>query len=368
MNLRAAALALLVAACQGGKQPGGDAGNGTPDSAVAPDAPGPPADAVVADADTRPLPDLTIGGDRLRVDLSVDVKDFATDACELDPQEDCIGGPGARTLLRFAVETPNIGNADLLLGTPSDSNENFVYSACHDHYHYEGYAGFALVDGSETVAAGHKQAFCLLDSERYIDDPSVATDGMYWCGYQGIQRGWSDVYHTRLGCQFIDVTGVAPGSYLLRVVLNQAETLEELSYDNNQIEVPVTVGDPDLLTPTEDCPADLEARVTRGSHRECGWTLQQTFDCTPGRELRVGCSTCNGIGSCTGDPMIRVCDPAHPGGNCTEPGALGYNDDSCSECPRVKDIDCPASGQVAVYVGAAELGQDYGCNLEIREL
>lgn len=367
MHHRTAALALIVLACQGGKQPAGDAGDPA-DASAAPDAPPSSPDAEPADADTRPLPDLTIGGDRLRVDLSIDQKEFSTDACELDPQEDCIGGSGVRTLLRFAVETPNIGNADMFLGTPSSNNPNFVYSACHDHYHYEGYAGFELLDGSDLVAAGHKQAFCLLDSERYLDDPSVAEDGMYSCVYQGIQRGWSDVYHTRLGCQFIDVTGVAPGSYTLRVVLNQAQTLEELRYDNNVIEVPVTFGDPDLLMPTEDCPADVEARVTRGSHRECGWTLQQTFACEPGRELRVGCSSCNGIGSCTGDPMIRVCDPAHPGGNCTEPAALGYNDDSCSLCPRVKDIACPASGMVEVYVAAAELGEAYTCDLQLREL
>jgi len=359
----AALVALLSSACQSGHSTP-DGGGG--DAASAIDAPPPVIDAEPPDADLRALPDITVGADRLRVDLAVDQHTYAGDSCELDPMEDCILAPGDRTLLRFAVETPNIGNADLFLGSPNPSNPNFQYSSCHGHYHFVGYANFQLVDADDQVAAvGHKQAFCLLDSERYLDDPDVATAEKYWCGYQGIQRGWSDVYHTRLACQFIDITGVPDGDYTLRISLNQNHTLEELDYDNNVVDVPVTIGDPALAGPTEDCPADLGAHATTGSHRECGWTLQQSFDCTPGATIRVGCSDCSNLGTCTGDPMIRVCDPAHPGGNCTDASAIGSNDDACSLCPRANNLRCPASGQVDVYVGAAVLGEAYTCNLAI---
>jgi hypothetical protein len=370
MTRRCALAFCLLAACGGGDAADVDAsGTGADAADPLPDAMMSLPDAAMYDADTRPLPDIMVGIDRLRADLAVDVRTFAADACELDPQEDCIGGPGERTLLRFAVETPNIGNADLFLGTPNPSNPLFQYSGCHDHYHYEGYANFELRDaGSEVAAAGHKQAFCLLDSERYIDEPDVSMNSMYHCGYQGIQRGWSDVYHSRLPCQFIDITGVAPGDYTLHVVLNENQSLEELSYANNVVDVPVTIGSAELAGPTEDCPAELAAHATTGSHRECGWTKQQTYSCTPGVELRIGCSSCNSIGTCTGDPMIRVCDASVPGGNCTDSSRLAANDDSCSLCPRAKDFDCPASGMVDVFVGAAELGEAYTCNLAIIEL
>lgn len=336
-------------------------GDGGPRVAPAPDADLP-------DADSRLLPDLTVDRDRMISDLTVQVVDFAADACELDPQEDCIGGPGERTLLRFAVETPNIGTDDLVLGMPTDDNDNFEYSSCHDHYHFRGYAEFRLVDAAgDDVAVGHKQAFCLLDSEPYLtDDPTVGTVARYWCGFQGIQRGWSDVYHTGLPCQFIDITDTPPGTYTLRVELNSERRLEELRYDNNLAEVDVTVGDPALEVPTEACDPGLSPRSVGQIDRECGWTPAETFDCTPGQLYRVGCSACAGIGSCTGDPMLRVCDPAAAGDNCSHPARILENQDACDACPRVRDLECPASGRLAVYSAAREVGTSYTCALELQ--
>lgn len=354
---------MLLAAC-------GDSPSGTTDASVAdamlapPDASLP--DAMPPDADTRPLPDLTINPARAEVDLAIEKRIFEPDACELQPADDCINGSGERTLLRFAVETPNVGNADMELGTPNPQNESFSYSECHMHYHFDGYAEYRLIDDNgNDVAFGHKQAFCLLDSSRWdTDDPTVATESKYWCGFQGIQRGWSDVYHTRLSCQFIDVTDTPPGNYTLRITLNNEMGLEELSYDNNLAEIPVTIGDPNLLTPTEACP-DVDDHSLDGTHRECGWTLAQTFDCTPGQDVRIGCSDCANIGSCTGDPMLRVCDQARSDGNCSEPGALAFDDDTCDACPRVRDVRCPASGKLDVYTAPSRVGEAYTCNLQM---
>lgn len=352
------AVALTAGALACGDNTAVDAGAAPIDARLIPDA-APP------DADTRPLPDLVVDRDRLRADLAIEHRSFAADACELLPEEGCIAAAGDRTLLRFAVETPNLGNTNLELGDPA-GNPAFQYSACHDHYHYKGFADFQLVDADgNAVATGHKQAFCLMDTYKVSDDPTVAAGPKYHCGFQGIQRGWSDVYDTRLPCQFVDITDTPPGNYTLRIELNHDQTLEELSYANDTVEVPVTLGDPDLTTPTEACDQTLSNHALEGPHRECGWTKQQTLTCTPGQLYRVGCSTCANIGTCTGNPMLRICDPANPDPNCSFPAALAFNDDTCDACPRTRDVPCPDSGQLDVYTAPSVPGGSYTCNLAI---
>src|SRR5690606_3893850 len=138
-----------------------------------------------------------IAVERTLIDLSIAEADFIIDACELDPSEACIGAPGTRRLLHFSVETPNLGDGDLVLGRPADDDERFAYSMCHAHYHFLSYATYRLVDADDqVVASGRKQAFCLLDTRRLLDEEGVGIAPRYTCEYQGLQRGWSDVYET----------------------------------------------------------------------------------------------------------------------------------------------------------------------------
>ncbi|RMH41357.1 MAG: hypothetical protein D6689_11350 [Deltaproteobacteria bacterium] len=363
-----AALALWTAASACGAPP--DAAPGDASAPAPPDAS--PADAAPPDTPApdaaAPGPDLTLNAARAIADLSVEGDTFAADACELDPAEACVGAPGDRRLLRFAVETPNLGLEDLQLGRPSADNPNYVFSECHGHYHFEGYAVYRLeTPAGDLVVPGRKQAFCLLDWQKYAaDDPTVSDSARYVCSFQGIQRGWSDVYEARLPCQFLDITGVPDGDYVLAIELNAEHRLPEMRYDNNVARIPVRLGDPALSGPTEPCPAEVDAYSTRGAHRECGWDALGTWECEPGRRLRIGCAAACGLGACTGDPMLRVCDPADPWGNCSATRALGANDDACgSACPRVRDVVCPASGQLAVYAAARELGAAYTCEVDL---
>jgi hypothetical protein len=143
-----------------------------------------------------------------------------------------------RKLLRFSTRTPNVGTADLRLGDPRAGGP-FVYSACHQHYHFIGYANYRLIGGGgQTVATGHKQAFCLLDL-----DPNSANAGepKYHCLNQGISAGWADVYDRYLDCQWVDITGVAPGTYTLEVSINPGQTIRESNYGNNVARTTVTV-------------------------------------------------------------------------------------------------------------------------------
>lgn len=357
--LPAAAFAAAALAAAGCSSPPGGA---PPASDAATPRDGAPADAPAPDA-AAGTPDLIVHAGRATADLTVTTRVFAPDACELNVEEDCVLAPGTRRLLHFAVETPNVGDGDLVLGEPQPDNPNLMYSECHGHYHFEGYAAYRLIDaGGAEVAVGRKQAFCLLDSSRWItDDPTVPVTARYHCEYQGIQRGWADVYHTRLPCQFIDVTGVPDGSYTLEIELNQERALEELDYDNNRAVIPIELGASELETPTEPCPEDLDDRASAGLHRECGWQLAATFDCPAGTTTQVGCADQCGLGSCTGDPMIRVCDAAE--GNCSYPASaeVGESDDHQGACPCDLSVKCPASGQIAVYTAPKRVGAAYQC-------
>jgi hypothetical protein len=193
------------------------------------------------------MPDLVLDTAMLGTSTSFDLQSFAPNACELQAIDRCVGGPGPRTLLRFSVFAVNEGTADLVLGVPPmiepPNHGEFVFSACHNHYHFDSFARYELRQpGTTTVAApGQKRSFCVEDT-RF----ATSTAPMKYCcrpecgNRQGVQVGWGDLYPSTLACQWIDVTGVAPGDYDLCVFLNTEQLLAE-SPDGNAGCVPVTI-------------------------------------------------------------------------------------------------------------------------------
>jgi hypothetical protein len=187
------------------------------------------------------LADLAIDAQHALETANMRTINFQEGSCSF--AEGCVEALGQRDLLRFSLRTPNIGDGDLFLGDPT-GNALFVYSSCHDHYHFEGYANYRLLDmNMNEVARGHKQAFCLLDWEPYTQD--AAQQPKYDCDWQGIQKGWADTYEGigqgALPCQWVDVTDVPPGDYLLEITLNIDHTLGEKDYSNNMELVPITL-------------------------------------------------------------------------------------------------------------------------------
>jgi hypothetical protein len=181
------------------------------------------------------LPDLTIDAAHAAATAFVDEQVFEAGACEL--VEGCIAAPGSRRLLRFALRTANAGPGPLVLGDPAGS-PFFTFSPCHGHYHFDGFARYRLLHLDRTVAAvGHKQAFCLYDVLQV--DPEASTEGVFTCEDQGLSVGWADNYSEQLGCQWVDVTGVSAGDYLLELTVNGPQVLAEADYGNNQVVVPV---------------------------------------------------------------------------------------------------------------------------------
>jgi hypothetical protein len=186
----------------------------------------------------------------------------------LQPADLCVTAPGARKLLRFDVLARNVGDADLVVGRPDpddrlpNGDPKWAFSTCpdHNHWHFETFARYELLvpGGGEQVAAGSKRAFCLRDS--------IAGDGRggaprYCCGeneacehagVQGISAGWGDLYSAALDCQWIDVTDVPPGDYVLRVRLNTAGVLPDADASNDVASVPVTLAGPSDAEPAPE--------------------------------------------------------------------------------------------------------------------
>ena len=162
-----------------------------------------------------PLPDLRVVADESSVRIRQET--FAADSCAL--LEGCVGAPGSRRLLRFSMYTRNVGAADLVLGVPANRPDQYSYDACHDHYHFKGFANYQLIDeGGNVVAEGAKIAQCVWDSGSWAW-PSARL-GSFTCYNQGIAVGWEDEYAYDLDCQWIDITGVPAGDYTVRVAIN----------------------------------------------------------------------------------------------------------------------------------------------------
>lgn len=309
---------------------------------------------------------------------------FSAEACEV--MEGCTL-PGRRRLLRFNLSTANTGTADLVVGDPSypdgGARPGFVYAPCHDHFHFEGFADYRLVtmEGRE-VGRGHKQAFCLEDSDHAPGVPLrvVADRDRFTCLRQGIHAGWMDVYLRTLACQYVDVTDVPPGRYRLRVTVNGERRIRETRYDDNVTELLVELppwgapvdagsgggGDAAVIDPTLPC-----AMPEQGLHRECGWDAEASVrSCVPGARVVLGCDPSCGepLGQCLGDPMIRVCGGSEP---CSDGAALAVNDDACpgdggrNPCARAT-VTCPASGRLRVLTGPYRAGEAYTCRVAVR--
>lgn len=191
------------------------------------------------------LPDLTVNP--AEANPHVVYRTYAANDCTV--LEGC-AQPGTRRLLVFTTVTRNIGTADLIMGDPS-TNSLFFFDPCHGHYHYTGFAEYRLRRTDGTLAVlGHKIGFCLEDIEQW--DPNASPNRRYDCNYQGIQKGWADVYTEDTPCQWIDVTGLAAGNYTLEMETNPNRSLPESDYSNNMAAIPISLSDDCGAVPAND--------------------------------------------------------------------------------------------------------------------
>ena len=157
-------------------------------------------------------PDMLVDAQYLRNTIEEDVVDVPTNSCLVNEQ--CVTGTGRRRVVRFGTRIANVGNRDVVIGAPSDSNPLWEWDPCHGHFHFENYADYDLIDvaSSTTLPIGTKNGFCVLDLE--VWDAELAVNGCdtYDCNDQGISVGCADIYDSSLQCQWIDITGVPNGA------------------------------------------------------------------------------------------------------------------------------------------------------------
>jgi hypothetical protein len=257
-----------------------------------------------------------------------------------DVAEGCAESTSGADLLRFGVRVRNLGTADLYLGNPgcpncatnplaTCSNPNFTCSPAegHNHAHYSNYARYELLDPtSQAVVIGHKQGFCLLDSE--------CSNPRYDCSNQGISAGCADEYYSSLGCQYLDVTDVPGGAYTLRVTVDPFVRIPELNEGNNVITTSVTLPGgptgPDACASPVVIPADggvfpgstSGGSTYSGTCGSSGSSPEKVYQWTPSVSGTTTIQTCSATGT-NFDSVIYM-----RSGSCASGSQVGCNDDA----------------------------------------
>jgi len=187
--------------------------------------------------------------------------------------------------IRFSNATPNVGLGPLFIfpGAPSGNGQLvrqriflsqggyrdreagvFLYHPTHNHFHFGSWAVYtirAVLPGNgvgPVLRTGGKTSFCLLDSARYTGPVPVLGSpprnaAFRTCGddAQGISVGWEDLYSRTLPDQWIDITGLGPGSYWLEAVVDPTDLIEEINEDNNVGRIMITITPGQLPVPDE---------------------------------------------------------------------------------------------------------------------
>lgn len=222
-------------------------------------------------SDPRGCPDLVVDESRFAIGTQRD-ETFPAGHCAV---EEGMISAGTRHVMRFTFNTPNVGPGDLIIGRPSTHPEWFVYHPCHGHYHFREYADYrlwtvsgfqqwdayrkdnpdalpedALQENPELAAemvAGNKMGFCVIDlypaapTQHGYATGSLTPSYTSSAGNQGISVGWADEYIFTLDGQWVDVTDVAAGAYVLESEVNAERLYREVDYSNNRAWLPVIV-------------------------------------------------------------------------------------------------------------------------------
>ncbi|XP_035644365.1 protein-lysine 6-oxidase-like [Oncorhynchus keta] len=158
-----------------------------------------------------------------------------------------------RVLLRFPQKVKNQGTTDFL---PVKPRHQWEWHSCHQHYHsMDAFSNYDLLEVTtgRKVAEGHKASFCLEDT-----GCDAGFRRRYACTAhtQGLSPGCHDTYAANIDCQWIDITDVPTGNYVLRVIVNPSYHVQESDYSNNVVRCDVTYTGTQVQT--RNC------RLTRG--------------------------------------------------------------------------------------------------------
>lgn len=131
---------------------------------------------------------------------------------------------------------------------------SYVLDPTHAHFHYTDFAVASLWRsdargrrlGGVPVRAGRKAGFCLEDVYRYRSGGSQTyvppqacypshADGGEVSQVNGVSVGWADVYDMAVPHQYIEITGVPDGYYLLQITVDPLHKLRETTTRDNTV-------------------------------------------------------------------------------------------------------------------------------------
>jgi putative cell wall-binding protein len=151
----------------------------------------------------------------------------------------------------------------------------------HDHWHIQGVMLYQMWSADGQVRRGHKVGFCFLDSRRMIGSLPAAYGG-HLCGNQGslsnrmgLTVGWGDEYPWNFTFQWIEISALPPGDYIVQARADEQNWYVESNESNNcawaQVRITASDGPVTVLAADRTCatmPAST-ARVERqyGSNR-----------------------------------------------------------------------------------------------------
>eukprot|EP01084_Bolivina_argentea_P275520 469903_1 len=187
------------------------------------------------------LPDFVLHAEEFN-DIAIRTEYFPADDCQIN--EGCVNDIGERTVIRFVTAVGNIGTETFKVGNPAYSDLT-IWDNCHSHYHVNNYVEYDVFCASDKkekrpVAQGGKDGFCVQDgsTDTYYDGNDTEPSRFSNCSYQGIGIGRMDKYASHIICQFVDITDLPAGDYVLRGTVNKDKVTPELDYDNNEARVP----------------------------------------------------------------------------------------------------------------------------------
>jgi Lysyl oxidase/Bacterial Ig domain len=133
----------------------------------------------------------------------------------------------------------------------SNVGASFTYSSAagHNHWHFAAAARYELLLPGGSSRLADKVGFCMFDSyytATYFKPNYVGVGPNTWCAprdpgasfvREGISPGKADRYKSTVADQWIDVTGLAPGTYGLRATINPLGYIDESDSSNNVVTV-----------------------------------------------------------------------------------------------------------------------------------
>ncbi len=198
---------------------------------------------------------------------------FAINACRIDEMVE----QGARRCLRFDTAVANLGTgpAEVRYRPSADTEATLVqrvfrsdgsyfdrpaapsdFHVIHGHFHYRNFSISRLwrADeeghkiGKRPIVTGQKNGFCFEDTARVEGDGESRYNCLeYEASNEGADRvtgisvGFADVYTYILNGQYLEITTVPDGRYLLETSIDPDKTLLEKTRRDNTVRVLIEI-------------------------------------------------------------------------------------------------------------------------------